>query len=384
MLGLMQQQPLLISSLLIFAARHHGETEIVSNRVEGPRHRYTYREAERRARRLARVLQSLGVRPDDRVGTLAWNGYRHYELYFAVSGTGAVMHTVNPITATWRNCASLPPTHRDGAGHGLEGGRPMTLYAGLDVGDKATHLCVVDGEGGILWRGACATDPEALAFTLRKRAPGLARAVLETGALSAFLHHGLTLRGVPAVCICARHAKGVLSVRANKSDAHDAEGLAQLARTGWFKRVHIKDSATHLDRARLKVREQLIRAHRAMANQLRGLLKLFGLRMGKATTPARRALRLRALLAQQAGVATGPGTARGRPGGAGGPDQGLVAQPRGAGPGRSGRDPPDERARRRPDHRAYLQEQHRGSRSLRPIRRRRRLCRARSQALPVG
>ena len=58
----------------------------------------------------------------------------------------------------------------------------MTLYAGLDVGSKATHLCLVDGEGVILWRGACATDPEALAFALRKHAPGLARAVLETGA----------------------------------------------------------------------------------------------------------------------------------------------------------------------------------------------------------
>ena len=123
--------------------------------------------------------------------------------------------------------------------------------------------------------------------------------MLETGALSAFLYHGLLERGVPAACICARHAKGVLRARSNKSDAHDAEGLAHLARTGWFKQVHIKDSGTHLDRTRLKVREQLIHAHGAMANQLRGLLKLFGLRMGKATTPARRAERLAALLVQQ-------------------------------------------------------------------------------------
>jgi hypothetical protein len=74
-------------------------------------------------------------------------------------------------------------------------GRPMTLYAGLDGGDKAKHLCVVDGEGSIPWRGACATEPEMLTFTLRKHVPGLVRAVLETGALSAFLRHGLTLRG---------------------------------------------------------------------------------------------------------------------------------------------------------------------------------------------
>jgi transposase len=175
----------------------------------------------------------------------------------------------------------------------------MTIYAGLDVSDKTTQVCVVDDAGGLVWRGECATDPEVLAKTLRRHAPGLVRVVLETGPLSTFLYHGLIERDVPVVCICARHAKGVLSVRSNKSDVHDAEGLAQLARTGWFKAVHIKAEATHLDRAQLKIREQLIEAHRAMANQLRGLLKLFGLRLGKVTTPNKRAERLRALFAQK-------------------------------------------------------------------------------------
>ena len=173
----------------------------------------------------------------------------------------------------------------------------MSFYAGLDVSDKSTHICVVDEAGAIAWRGVCATDPQVLAETLGKHCPDVTRVVLETGALSAFLYHGLVERGVPVVCICARHAKGVLSARVNKSDPHDAEGLAQLARTGWFKAVHIKDGATHLDRAHLKVREQLVKAHGAMKNQLRGLLKLFGLRLGSATTPARRAERLQALLA---------------------------------------------------------------------------------------
>jgi len=170
-------------------------------------------------------------------------------------------------------------------------------YAGLDVSDKSTHICVVDETGAIAWRGWCATDPQVLTETLGRRCPDVARVVIETGALSAFLYHGLIERGLPVVCICARHAKGVLSTRVNKSDPHDAEGLAQLARTGWFKAVHIKGGATHLDRAHLKVREQLVRAHGAMKNQLRGLLKLFGLRLGKVTTPARRAERLQALLA---------------------------------------------------------------------------------------
>ena len=81
MLGLMMDKPLLISSLLDYAATYHGGTEIVSRTVEGPIHRYTYSEAELRAKKLGRALKALGVGEGDRVATLAWNGYRHYELY---------------------------------------------------------------------------------------------------------------------------------------------------------------------------------------------------------------------------------------------------------------------------------------------------------------
>ena len=94
--GLMMQQPLLISSLLVHAERHHGEQEIVSRRVEGDIHRQTYRELAVRSRRMAKALGALGVQAGDRVGTLAWNGHRHMELYYAVSGSGAVLHTFNP------------------------------------------------------------------------------------------------------------------------------------------------------------------------------------------------------------------------------------------------------------------------------------------------
>jgi len=96
MLGLMMDQPLLISSLLTHAARNHSDTEVVSRTVEGGIHRYTYADVELRARKLAQALQRLGVRMSDRVGSLGWNGYRHLELYYAVSGSGAVMHTINP------------------------------------------------------------------------------------------------------------------------------------------------------------------------------------------------------------------------------------------------------------------------------------------------
>lgn len=96
MLGLMQQHPLLVSSLLRFVERHNGDTEIVSRRVEGDLHRYTWRDAARRARQLANALDRALVGNDSRVGTMAWNGYRHLEMYYGVSGTGRVLHTINP------------------------------------------------------------------------------------------------------------------------------------------------------------------------------------------------------------------------------------------------------------------------------------------------
>jgi fatty-acyl-CoA synthase len=94
--GLMMDQPLLISGLIRHADRHHASTEIVSKTVEGRVHRYTYRQAHARARKLANALKKLGVRMHDRVATLAWNGFRHFEIYYAVAGSGAVIHTINP------------------------------------------------------------------------------------------------------------------------------------------------------------------------------------------------------------------------------------------------------------------------------------------------
>jgi acyl-CoA synthetase (AMP-forming)/AMP-acid ligase II len=96
MLGLMQNQPLLISSLITHAERHHGDTEIVSRRVEGDIHRYQWQDVARRARQVANALDAMQLLFSDRVATLAWNGYRHLELYFGVSGSGRVLHTINP------------------------------------------------------------------------------------------------------------------------------------------------------------------------------------------------------------------------------------------------------------------------------------------------
>ena len=96
MRGLMMDTPLLISQLLDHAAVVHTESEIVTRTVEGPIHRYTWNELSTRSKALAAGLTNRGIREGDRIGTIAWNGFRHMELYYGVSGMGAVIHTVNP------------------------------------------------------------------------------------------------------------------------------------------------------------------------------------------------------------------------------------------------------------------------------------------------
>ena len=94
--GLMMDTQLLISTLIRFADANYPDREIVSVTADNPMHRYTYREAFARSRKLANALKKLGVKEGERIGTLAWNDYRHFELYYAVSGSGMVCHTINP------------------------------------------------------------------------------------------------------------------------------------------------------------------------------------------------------------------------------------------------------------------------------------------------
>jgi acyl-CoA synthetase (AMP-forming)/AMP-acid ligase II len=96
MRGCMGERPLLVSAIIDHAALYHADTEIVSRTIEGAIHRYTYADAQRRSKQLANTLLRLGIKPGDRVGTLAWNSYRHFELYYGISGIGAVCHTINP------------------------------------------------------------------------------------------------------------------------------------------------------------------------------------------------------------------------------------------------------------------------------------------------
>ena len=153
----------------------------------------------------------------------------------------------------------------------------MKQYVGLDVSQKVTSVCIVDESGSKLWAGKCPSTPEALAAVIRERAPYAERVGLETGPLSVWHYHGLTACGVPVVCIDARHAKSALQMQVNKTDENDAEGIAQIMRTGWFRAVHVKSFEAQLQRSLLLSRLQLVNMRRDASNQVRGALKVFGI-----------------------------------------------------------------------------------------------------------
>jgi transposase len=152
----------------------------------------------------------------------------------------------------------------------------MSTYVALDVSLQSTSMHIVDQHGRCVWRGKCATDVDALTSTIRQHAPEVERVGLETGMLATWLCHGLAGKGLPVVCMDARQAKAALSCRINKTDANDAEGLAQLLRTGFFRQVRVKSKGTMLVRTLLSARRQLVRTGLDLANQIRGLLKIFG------------------------------------------------------------------------------------------------------------
>lgn len=152
----------------------------------------------------------------------------------------------------------------------------MDQYIGLDVSMKETAISIRQ-DGKRIWRGKCASDPQLLAAMIRKRAPEARRVVFETGPLSVWFYHALTAEGMPAICIDARHAKAALDMAANKTDANDADGLAHLAEIGFYREVRVKGFESMLIRTLVTARRQLLKMRLQMSNQIRGLMKTFGL-----------------------------------------------------------------------------------------------------------
>jgi len=152
----------------------------------------------------------------------------------------------------------------------------MCDYIGLDVSLKETAISVRRG-GQRVWRGKCTSDPSAIAALLRRRAPDAKRVVFETGPLSVWFFHALSAERVPAICIDARHAKAALDMAPNKTDANDADGLAHLAEIGFYREVRVKSYDSMLARTLVAARRRLVRVSTTLSNQIRGLMKTFGL-----------------------------------------------------------------------------------------------------------
>ena len=157
----------------------------------------------------------------------------------------------------------------------------MSAFAALDVSQEQTAVCVVDAGGTILAEGKVPTCPDAIAAWLAQWPGAIEKVGMETGPLAVWLWNALRAKGLPIVCLDARHAHGVLKMMPNKTDRHDARGLAQIIRTGWFKEVRIKSHGAYVARALLSARAALVGIRVRLENEMRGLLKTFGVMFGK-------------------------------------------------------------------------------------------------------
>lgn len=156
----------------------------------------------------------------------------------------------------------------------------MPVYAALDVSMKTTAIHVADATGKPLWQGKAATHPDAIAKALRPFLPDLVLVGLETGPWTTWLWHGLRDHGLPVVCMDARQVKAALSLKINKTDVNDAQGLAQLLRTGLFCKVRVKSWDDMGVRTLVRARRTILRIQLDLANAIRGSLRTFGLMLG--------------------------------------------------------------------------------------------------------
>ena len=158
----------------------------------------------------------------------------------------------------------------------------MDYFAGLDISMDETHVCVLDREGVVVRESKTASTAEAIAGELAK-APGCRRTVFETGRMAPILFHGLNQLGLPVVCVESRQAYQALkSLATHKTDRNDARGLAHLARTGFFKPVHVKSLPAHAIRSLISARKKLVGQRVTLENQIRGLAVVFGVRLPRA------------------------------------------------------------------------------------------------------
>ena len=165
----------------------------------------------------------------------------------------------------------------------------MGEYVGMDVSLEEVSICVLNDAGRVLVRGTTPTDPAAIVTFVREHAPEVVRIVHESGQISIWLTRALKALGAPVVCIDARLAHKALSARPNKSDKADAEGLAHLARSGWYQEVHVKSEVSDRLRTLIGARDRLLRIRRDIEGHVRGALKTYGIRLAPVTSAHNRA-----------------------------------------------------------------------------------------------
>lgn len=153
----------------------------------------------------------------------------------------------------------------------------MTYFTGIDVSLRSVSICVVDEQGKVCHEAKTAAQPAAIASCLQQFSADVRTIGLEAGALTQYLTYGLQAAGFEVVCMEARQVKNTLAAMRNKTDRNDARGIAQILRTGWFSRVHVKSMHSHRLRALLASRKALLKQCVDLENELRGLLRVFGI-----------------------------------------------------------------------------------------------------------
>ncbi len=155
----------------------------------------------------------------------------------------------------------------------------MTYYAGLDVSLRSTNICVVDDQGELFAEGKTDADVADIVYFLDALDIEITEVGLEAGTLTQYLTYGLQFAGYEVVCMEARQVKAALSAMRNKTDKHDARGIAQLLRSGWYSRVHVKSMESHRVRALLTSRRAVLAKCIDLEQEIRGIFKIYGIKL---------------------------------------------------------------------------------------------------------